>query len=346
MAPVVTDPAWRPSRPDAVDRDLAMLWREIADHRGPVARAVMSNLVVFRLRERRTADRPATDASTRATIHGAAAADDLLRDVVARHPSRTIVVEHDRGEHPPGQPVGAQVGISVFGPPAAQYGVEWVVLRSACAEASLPSVVRRFARGDVPTSIWWTDDLPSARVLDPIVATGRQLVYDSRLWRNVDTGVRSLAPLLRAGRVDLADLNWRRLAPLRLALVQPGFNLPVTGATRTRILHRRNERALACLLSGWLASRLHWTGDQWPALVEADLEDEDALRLELAEGDRRLTVRLNGRRVEIAQQGTTPLVIATPGQVAAESIAVELRTLSTDRALREALTSLSHRLAP
>ena len=62
-------------------------------------------------------------------------------------------------------------------------------------------------------------------------------------------------------------------------------------------------------------------------------------------GDRRLVVRLNSRRVEIAQQGTTPLVIATPGQAAAESIAVELRSLSTDRPLRDALTSLSNRRA-
>ncbi len=344
MAPVVTDGAWRPSSPDAVDRDLAVLWREIAD-RGPVARAVMSNLVVFRLQERRTADRPIADASTHASIHAAGVADDLLRDVVSRHPSRTIVVEHDRGEAPPGQPVGARVGVSVFGPPAAQYGVEWVVLRSACAEAALPSVVRRFARGDVPTSIWWTEDLSSARVLEPIVATGRQLVYDSRLWRNVEAGIRNLAPLLREGRVDLADLNWRRLAPLRLALAPPGFNLPATAAPPTRILHRRNELALACLLSGWLASRLRWTDDQWPSLVEADLDDDDALRFELGEGDRRLVVRLNSRRVEIAQQGTTPLVIATPGQAAAESIAVELRSLSTDRPLRDALTSLSNRRA-
>jgi glucose-6-phosphate dehydrogenase assembly protein OpcA len=328
-----------------VDRDLAVLWREIAD-RGPVARAVMSNLVVFRLRERRTSDRPVTDASTHASIHRAGVADDLLRDVVARHPSRIIVVEHDRGEHPPGQPVSAQVGVSVFGPPAAQYGVEWVVLRSACAGASLPSVVRRFARGDVPTSIWWTEDLSGARVLEPIVTTGRQLVYDSRLWRNVDEGIGNLASLVREGRVDLADLNWRRLAPLRLALIQPGFNLPLTAATRTRILHRRNELALACLVSGWLASRLHWTEDQWPALVEADLNDDDALRLEIGDGDRRLIVRMNSRRVEIAQHAMTPLVVSTPSQAAAESVAAELRSLSTDRALRDALTSLLHRLAP
>ena len=275
---------------------------------------------------------------------GGGVPDDLLRDVVARHPSRTIVVEHERGEHPPGQPVGARVGVSVFGPPSARYGAEWIVLNSACAAASLPSVVRRFARGDVPTSIWWTEDLSSARELERMVATGRQLVYDSRLWRSVEAGIRSLAPLLRGGRVDLVDLNWRRLAPLRLALVQPGFNLPAEAATRTRILHRRDELALACLLSGWLVARQRSAKARWPVLVEADLDD-DALRLEVGDGDRRLIVRLNGERVELAQPGTPPLMIATPGPAAAEQIAGELRSLATDRGLRDALTALAHRQA-
>src|SRR5262249_38337742 len=133
---VAADRAWRESAPEQVDADLAALWRELSD-RGPLARAVMSNLVVFRLRERRSTARGAA---------GPQQTDSELDAVVARPPSRRLVIEHERGDHETAAPCGAAVGILIFGPPAARYAVELVVVRSACAEISLPSIVRRFIR--------------------------------------------------------------------------------------------------------------------------------------------------------------------------------------------------------
>src|SRR2546423_374179 len=79
-----------------------------------------------------------------------------------------------------GARLAAHVGVLAFGPPDARYGVERIVIRSACSDAALPSIVRRLMLGDVPTSVWWTDDLSGTRPLGPLVTMGRQLLYDSR----------------------------------------------------------------------------------------------------------------------------------------------------------------------
>jgi glucose-6-phosphate dehydrogenase assembly protein OpcA len=356
MATTVTNRVWRQSSPEAVDQDLAAIWREIGE-RGPVARSMMSNLVVFRFNERRAADRPdprnlpglpepPDETASRDS-------DNILREVVARHPSRTIVVEHDRGQHEPGRPIDARVGVSVFGPKSAQYAVEWVVLRSACAEASWPSVVRRFARGDVPTSIWWTDDFSDSDALEAIASSGRQLLYDSRLWRDVPRAVGVLSKLLDQHRLDLVDLNWRRLAPLRRGLAQaykadaqskPAGSDEAAGSLSVRITYRPGELALASLLAGWVAARLQCNEASWPELAEADLGPE-LLQIEVAGANRRILARLSDARAQIDQAGMPALTVAVPHEATAEGIAVELRSLSTDRALREAILALAQRPA-
>jgi glucose-6-phosphate dehydrogenase assembly protein OpcA len=359
MATTVTNRLWRQSSPDAVDQDLAAIWREVGE-RGPVGRSMMSNLVVFRLNERRAAERPDTR-NLPDVPHPPAQpdpadprdlSDNLLREVVARHPSRTIVVEQDRGRHEPGRPVEARVGVSVFGPASAQYAVEWVVLRSACSEASWPSVVRRFARGDVPTSIWWTDDFSNTNALEAIASSARQLLYDSRLWRDVPRAVGMLSKLLDQHHVDLVDLNWRRVAPLRLGLAQ-AYNADTrpkpsgsgrAAAVAVRVTYRPGELALASLLAGWLAARLNSDAASWPALIESDLGPE-LLQIELAGEDRRIVARLSEERAQIDQAGMPALTVAVPHEALAEGIAVELRSLSTDRALREAILALAHRAA-
>src|SRR6266446_2659634 len=121
MAGAVADRSWRVSTPEAIDADLAALWRDVGRGETSVARAVMSNLIVFR------------------------------------------------------SPTSA-------------------------------------AGGDMPTCIWWTEDMSDAAPSEALLTVGRQLVYDSRRWRDVRRGAAAMAPLVRRHRVDLADLNWRRLA--------------------------------------------------------------------------------------------------------------------------------------
>lgn len=330
MAAALVDRIWRDSTPENVEDDLAALWRDVAAH-GAVARAVMSNLVVFRFRERRT------DRGRAATLD-----DHALDAVVALHPSRAIVIEHDRGEHDPREPIGATVCVCTFGPPSARFGVEELVVRSACAEVSLPSIVRRFVHGQLPTTIWWTEDLSRWPPLPALLQTGRQLVYNSRAWQMVDAGFRTLAPLATERQIDLADLNWRRIAPLRRALVHAAATAhTTTRSARVRIAHRPGDAALAWLLAGWLAARLRWEPGTW-APVEEAAQDEIVI-LTIGEGTDALVATLDDHHALVRQPQLPPLSVPAARDTEAEAIAAELRSLSHDAALHDALIALSQR---
>jgi glucose-6-phosphate dehydrogenase assembly protein OpcA len=333
-APVsaVVERAWRASTPDTVEDDLAALWREMAAAGPTLARAVMANLVVFRFHERRTRETdPAPDI------------DAALEAIIGLHPSRAIVIEHDRGEHAAQAPSSAGVGISVFGPTSARYGVERIVVRSACAEVSLPSIVRRFIRGDRPTSLWWTEDLSRGAPADVLIDLARQLLYDSRHWRDVQAGFQAIAPLAAQQRVDLADLNWRRLDPMRRALVHAVGAVRADRTTlRLSIAHRPGDAALGWLLAGWLASRLKLARNEWPSVQESRFANE-FLTLTIEDGATTVTAALNGDRVHVSQHGVSPLTVPAPREHEAEAMAAELRTLSRDRPLAEAIAALAAR---
>src|SRR5204863_316775 len=125
----------RTSTPGSIEDDLALLWRD-AGREGPVARALMANLIVYR-------GRPADEH----VDLDAAIEDAPVDEIACRHPSRLILLHHCAGRHPRG-PLAATIGILLYGPPQMRVGVEAIAIRVACADESLPSIVRRLARGD------------------------------------------------------------------------------------------------------------------------------------------------------------------------------------------------------
>lgn len=342
MAGAVGERAWRTSTPEAIEADLSALWREAAES-GPIARAMMSNLVVFR--------RARPDARSDVRM------DELLGDipldaVAARHPCRVIVIDHEETASDVRGPMSAGVAIVAFGPRQARYGVEQIAMRSACNAASLPSIVRRLMRGDLPTSVWWAEDLSQVAPAAPIVEMGRQLVYDSRQWRDFRNGVLALAPyvgdrdpvssspqptMTKSRRIDLADVNWRRLAPVRRALI---FAAGASDATTwrpgdVRIAHRPGDSALAWLLVGWLAARLDWPPDAVPRVEEAQ-RGEEVMSMMIGE----TTATLERGHVRIAHGRGAPSVVGVPGEGEADAVAAELHALSHDACLHDALSAL------
>ena len=335
MAAAVATRLFRASTAESIEPDLAALWRELAQTTdAPVARAVMSNLVVFRHR----IAPPGTEVE--------AVTSDLpdlpLEEVLARHPSRLIVLEHERADRTPDVRFAAGVAIAVFGPAHARYGVEQIVTRSACADAALPSIVRRFLRGDLPTTVWWTEDLSPAPSLGALVTMGRQLLYDSRRWRDVAAGVRAVATLVGDSYADLADLNWRRLTPLRRALDAAGrasgVATPLPDA-KVRIAHRAGDEALAWLLAGALMAEQKKPSGQMPQ-VDRSAPEGTVLLMTIRRGSSETTVTLTSERVVVEVGSGIPLVISVPVEHAADAIAAELRMLSQDAALGASLRAL------
>jgi glucose-6-phosphate dehydrogenase assembly protein OpcA len=313
----------RTSSPQAINDDLAVLWREVGrDH--PAARAMMANLIV--LRERQT---PETD--------------DLgipLDDVVQRHPSRVVILRHAIGRTATQCPSSTSISIVTFGTAHARYGVEEIVVRSACADASLPSIVRRVTRGDVPASIWWAEDFSRVPPIRALTGMARQLVYDSRRWRDVRGAVRALAPLLAdPDAPQFADVNWRRLTSMRYAIVHAARKM-LAGADTIRsveVHHRPGEGALAMLLVGWLAARLRWPEGPRRAHVEETRHGDELLSLTF-DG---VTASMNASRIVVRAKHGAPFQVAARQESEAEAVVAELNTLAPDRCLHDALRALT-----
>ncbi|PYR43842.1 MAG: hypothetical protein DMF93_02040 [Acidobacteria bacterium] len=334
MDGAVADRSWRASTPEAIDADLAALWRDVGRGETSVARAVMSNLIVFR------SPTSAAGGDMAALVGGVP-----VEEVAARHPSRVIVLEHCHGEAPRA-PSASAVGILTFGPPTARYGVELIVVRSACPEPSLLSILRRFVRGDIPTSIWWTEDMSDAAPSDALLTVGRQLVYDSRRWRDARRGAAAMAPLVRHHRVDLADLNWRRLAPLRRALTHARGQLKSDAwrGVDVRVSHAADEAALAWLFFGWLRSDGVGCADPAPmaeAAATAARDREGGALLAIEIGDMHATLSL--RSADVVCPDAPPLGVAAAAESEADAVAAELRSLAPDRTLAAALEAIVER---
>ena len=221
-----------------------------------------------------------------------------------------------------------------------------IAIRSACADASLPSIVRRLIRGDIPTSIWWADDLMSG-LPEPLVTIGRQLVFDSRRWTNVKRGAGGLIAALDNPRLDLADLNWPRLAPVRRAFIHAGDELrpEELGHANVRIAYRPGEEALAWLLAGWLSTRVWWPAAAWPQMEPFPHPDNDLMTVDVGRSGEPTTIVLSAHQLVVKQRGWPEYRTAIRVRSDAETMAEQLKSLSRDAHLHETLRALS-RLSP
>jgi glucose-6-phosphate dehydrogenase assembly protein OpcA len=233
--------------------------------------------------------------------------------------------------------VAASVTILTFVSPRERYSVEHIAIRSSCAEQSLPSIVRRLTLGDLPTSIWWTEDLSRKPPLDALLNIGRQFVYDSRNWRDIRSGLATVGRILdRTHPLDVVDLNWRRLRPMRQAVVH---SLPLgRPTTEFHVFHRPGDAALGWLLVGWLLSSLGRAGDQ-PRFTVSESRDHDMLSVQIDSlSGRTMTAVMDQHHVTVTQTAApSPFVLPVPRETDAEGLASELGTLGRDVGLIESI---------
>jgi glucose-6-phosphate dehydrogenase assembly protein OpcA len=327
----------RASTSETAEDDLSALWRELA-HETPDTRAIMSNLVIFR--ERAEGENVDVEAPLR---------DDLVVEVALCHPSRVVLLVHARSDVDSRTPLAAAVGILTFGPAEARHAIEQIAVRSHGPEQSLPSIVRRLVMGDLPTSVWWTEDLSQAPPLAALATMGRQFVYDSRQWRDVRAGISTVIGLLEHRHApDVADLNWRRLAPLRqgvLRALAAADRVPERRALRDApdlcidVVHPPGEEALACLLIGWLTSRFERRAKRdLTVMVRQDAGDRGlAVTIDAPDADG-ITATMSEHQVEVTSPpGRVPFLTAVPMERDADAIAAELWTLGRDVGLTDAV---------
>jgi glucose-6-phosphate dehydrogenase assembly protein OpcA len=292
---------------ETVERDLAALWRE-AGQGGGLSRALMSNLVVV---------------SPERTF-------PVVEEIARRHPARTILLSYAaraRDDSPP----DIRIGLHTFGDAHARFGLEFIAVHASCSDAALGSIVRRLTIGSVPTSVWWTSDLPEPPP-EALSTLGRQLVYDSLRWHDAARGFAVAADLLDRSHVDLADLNWRRLAPLRTAIVQAmNGDERCTAVAAARISHAPAESTAAWLLAGWLRAR---TGVQ--AAIDEQADEHCLVRVTLACGGASIEAQMTEHAVQ-ASGPRPPFTVSIPAETEVDAVAEELLNLGPDRALCEAV---------
>ena len=191
------------------------------------------------------------------------AALDVVYDLGARHPSRTIVLVLEPGERDSDAGLDASASVHVVDRSGRAVCFEDVVLRvRGRARHHLDSVVEPFALPDLPVVVWLPARLPEPG--DPLLAIADRIVIDSRAvasarGKGSGTVNRTVLPRIQslARRLPVTDLSWSRLAPWR-SLLAGLFEGPVN-----RPFLREIERVEVAgnygprhLLGGWLQRRL------------------------------------------------------------------------------------------
>ncbi len=181
---------------------------------------------------------------------------DVVADLGARHPSRTIVVvvgdEDDGVDARAGLDVVASVHVVERQGTAICY--EDVVLRvRGRARHHLDSVVESFTLPDLPVALWMPSRLPSPG--DPLLMAADRLVVDSRAVPEAKNVLGRISVLGR--RLSVTDLSWIRLAPWRsllAGLFEGGVNRPfLSGVRHIQVTGNHGPRHL---LAGWLMRSL------------------------------------------------------------------------------------------
>ena len=191
------------------------------------------------------------------------AAEDALRGLAERHPSRTVVLFPEPDEE---DGLDGEVEVDVYpGGEGRKICTETIRVRLRGPRASAPaSVVQPLLLPDLPAFLRWRG-MPAfgAPEFEQLVDVVDRLIVDSTEWPDLPATYARLPQIF--DRVAVSDIAWARTSRWRpmLASLWPD----IAGVKRLRV---KGTAAQGHLLAGWLRSRL-----QRP--IELELEPSDRL---------------------------------------------------------------------
>jgi glucose-6-phosphate dehydrogenase assembly protein OpcA len=181
---------------------------------------------------------------------------DVVADLGARHPARTIVlvVGDEEGGDQGRSGLDACASVHVVGREGTAVCYEDVVLRvRGPARHHLDSVVDPFTLPDLPVVVWMPSRLPALG--DPLLEVADRLVVDSRAVPEGGDVLARVAVLAR--RLAVTDLSWSRLSPWRSLLAgmfEGRAHRPFLAGVQR--VHVAGNSAPRHLLGGWLLRSL------------------------------------------------------------------------------------------
>jgi glucose-6-phosphate dehydrogenase assembly protein OpcA len=239
-----------------VERNMAMLWKQLADNQERVCpvRTHIFNLVVFAGKHEE-----------------AQRIEQALSQLENRQPSRTIILHGDRTP----DRMSIDASARVVCPPAFADGLPRGCERlSICAWGRaadhLDSVVIPLLIPEIRTYLWWPGQPPFGyRSFHRLLAFADQLVVDSAQFDSPGDGLTELARL-SSGAQGVNDFHWARLASWREIISQffdGSHNLPYAQNVQSLSLqfgaggghlHQRSATAGLLLLLGWAGHAFQW----------------------------------------------------------------------------------------
>ncbi|NCJ05734.1 glucose-6-phosphate dehydrogenase assembly protein OpcA [Synechococcales cyanobacterium C] len=223
--------------------------------------------------------------------------------IASQNPCRVIALCPE-----PGADEGVTAQVSAYCPVQKQSRstlicCEYITLRGT--EAALERVatlVRSLTIGGLPKFVWWKTSPNENRALfDKLAAFASTVVIDSSQFLEAKSELLTLSTLMAQG-INLADLNWRRLAAWQ-ELTAEAFDPPerrsaLVEVDRVTLDYEKGNPAQALMFLGWLASRLQWQ----PTHLVAEGGDYDILRVTLTSPNQR-TIEAELAAIPVASAG-------------------------------------------
>jgi glucose-6-phosphate dehydrogenase assembly protein OpcA len=263
-----------------LERELSRMWAEMSAPKGEgqgagVVRACVLNLVVYVAGKEECPE-----------------VNDLLEDIVERHPCRAVLIVADRKATAPRleafvstrcqftargskQVCGEQITIEADGP-----------LVETASTAVAPLLVP-----DVPVFLWWKD-IPDQedKLFDRLAEMADRVVIDSASFDHPHKDMIRLAEILKTEGPRLSDLNWGRLTSWRSLVASfwdvADYRQSLAQIAEVKIEYDPPDRShdeiapKALLALGWIASCLGWE------VSEGSLTEPGHARFKLSDGGR------------------------------------------------------------
>lgn len=180
---------------------------------------------------------------------------DTVRELGARHPSRTLVLVVEDTDEDPG--IDAIVSVHALRDQGPTVCFEDVVLHvRGPARWHLHSLIEPFTLPDLPVAVWLPNRLPSLG--DPLLETADRVVVDTRAIGDRPDSFSQVSRLLR--RLPVTDLSWVRIAPWRSLLAGlfegHAWRPFLDHVTRVEVAGNFGPRHL---VAGWLMATLELT---------------------------------------------------------------------------------------
>ncbi|HEY9649695.1 MAG TPA: glucose-6-phosphate dehydrogenase assembly protein OpcA [Coleofasciculaceae cyanobacterium] len=223
--------------------------------------------------------------------------------IAAANPCRIIALFPIAGED---KGVTAQVSASC---PIQKYSkstlvcCEYITLTgTADALERIGGVISELMIGELPKFVWWkgTPD-PEYGLFKRLSGLSNSVIIDSSSFNETEAELSQIYTLMTQD-TQIADLNWRRLAPWQ-ELTAEAFDPPERRAAlaevdRVTIDYEKGNQAQALMFLGWLASRLQWR----PVSYQKEGGDYDIRRVQFTTSDQR-TVEAELAGIPIADVG-------------------------------------------